>query len=67
MTAQGVSVTLSNMQSGIGPQTAQAVHTSDDRWQVKMSMPAAGRWTLGLDISLSDADKVSVDAPILIK
>jgi len=65
--AKAVSVTLSNRQSGIGPQTVQAVHTSDDQWQARMSLAAAGRWTLGLGISISDAEKVSVDAPILIK
>jgi copper(I)-binding protein len=65
--AKAVSITLSNVQSGIRLQTIQAAHTSDDRWRVRISMPASGRWTLGLDVSISDTDQVSVEAPILIK
>jgi copper transport protein len=67
LTARAVSVTLSNAQSGIAPQTAQAVRTGDDQWLVKMSAPAAGRWMLALGITLPDFDKVSVESPILIR
>jgi hypothetical protein len=34
---------------------------------VTMAAPAAGRWTLGLGIRISANDKVSVEAPILVK
>jgi hypothetical protein len=32
-----------------------------------MSTPVPGRWMLGLGIVISDSDKVSIEAPILIK
>jgi periplasmic copper chaperone A len=65
--AKAVSVTLSHIQSGIRLQTIQAALTSDDRWLVRISMPASGRWALSLGISISDTDKVNVEAPILIR
>ncbi len=67
LTARAVSVTLTNIQSGIAPQTAQAVRTGDDQWLVKMSAPTAGRWMLALGITLPDLDKVSVESPVLIR
>ena len=67
LTAKAVSVTLSNQQLGIGRQTLQATRTSDGQWRVKASMRAPGRWMLGLGISISDTDKVEIEAPILIR
>ena len=67
LTAKAVSVTLSNQQLGIGRQTLQATHTDDDQWHVKTSMLVSERWTLGLGISISDADKVEIESPILIR
>ena len=67
MRAKAVSVTLSNQQLGIGRQTLQAARTSDGQWRVKASMLAPGRWMLGLGISISDTDKVEIEAPILIR
>ena len=66
LTAKAVSVTLSDMQSGGKPETVQALRTSEDQWLVKISSLAAGRWMLGLGISISDTDKINVEAPILI-
>jgi copper(I)-binding protein len=65
--AKAVSVTLSDMQSGIRLQTIQATQTSDDQWRVRISLPASGRWMLALGISIAGTDKVNVEAPILIK
>ena len=65
--AKAVSVTLSNIQSGVRLQTIQAVHTIDDQWHVSMSVPSSGRWMLRLGISISDTDKVNMEAPILIR
>jgi hypothetical protein len=65
--AKAVSVTLSNFQSGVRLQTIQAAHTSNDQWHVSMSVPSSGRWILGLGISISDTDKVNVEAPIFIR
>ena len=66
LTAKAVSVTLTDMQSGKKRETIQAARTSEDRWQVRVSMLPAGRWMLGLGISISDSDRISVEAPILI-
>jgi periplasmic copper chaperone A len=65
--AKAVSVTLANLQAGFEARTSQAERGPDDQWRVKMSTPAPGRWMLGLDIAISDSDKVSVEAPILIE
>jgi copper(I)-binding protein len=67
LTAKAVSVTLTNLQAGVEARTSQAERGHDDQWRVKMSTPVPGRWTLGLGIVISDSDKVSMDAPILIK
>jgi hypothetical protein len=67
LTARAMSVTLSDAKSGKRLQTVQAELTSDDRWHVKISNLAAGRWMLGLGISISDTNKFNVEAPILIK
>jgi periplasmic copper chaperone A len=65
--AKAVSVTLTNLQAGVEARTSQAERGGDDQWRVKVATPAPGRWTLGLGIVISDLDKVSVEAPILIK
>jgi hypothetical protein len=67
LTARAVSVTLSDVKSGARLQTVQAEHGSDDQWHVRIPNLAAGRWMLGLGISISDTDKFSVESPILIK
>ena len=59
-------MTLTEAQSGKQLQTAQAVRTSEDRWHLKVATLKAGRWTLGLGISISETDSVNVEAPILI-
>jgi nitrogen fixation protein FixH len=67
LTAKAVSVTLTNAQTGVGLQTVQAARRGDDQWLAKMSVPKPGRWVLGLGISISDTDKVSVESPIVIR
>jgi hypothetical protein len=66
LAAKSVSVTLTDVQSGKKIETAPAERIDENRWQMKAATLTAGRWTLGLSISISDADKVSVEAPILI-
>ena len=66
MAAKAVSVTLTDPQSGKKLQTEQAVRAAGDRWQLKVATLKAGRWTLGLGISISETDRVNVEAPILI-
>ena len=67
LTAKAVSVTLTDASAGKRLQAVQAEHIADDRWRVKVSDLAAGRWTLGLGISIAGSDTFSVEAPILIK
>jgi copper transport protein len=67
LNAMAVSVTLSNPELGIEPITAQAQRTGDGQWRVQMTAPVAGRWSLGLGILVSDFDKISVEAPVVIR
>jgi copper transport protein len=64
--AKGVSVTLSNPDAGI-ESTAEAQPTGEGQWRVAMAAPVPGRWTLRLDVLISDFDSLSVQAPALIK
>jgi len=64
--AQAVTVTLSNPDKGIAPVTIQAQRTADDRWSAKMAASGAGRWNIGLNITLAPANTVSIASPILI-
>jgi hypothetical protein len=66
LVAQAVSITLTDMQTGKQLEKAQATRAAEDRWRVKIPMLSAGRWMLGLGISISDADRISVEAPISI-
>jgi hypothetical protein len=59
-------VTLGNPDKGIAPVTIQALRTADDQWSVKMPASGAGRWNLGLGITLAPANIVSIKSPILI-
>jgi nitrogen fixation protein FixH len=67
LTATAVSVTLSGPDTGVAPATVQAQRLEDGRWRARMTAPVAGRWTLTLDIRISDSDQISMAAPILIK
>lgn len=67
LNAKGLSVTLSNPEAGIEPATAEAQPAGEGQWHVAMAAPVSGRWTLRLDILISDFDSLSVEAPILIK
>ena len=64
--AQSVSVTLGNPEQGGAPVTTEAQRTADDQWSVKMAASKAGRWNLGLGITLSPANTVNLASPILI-
>ncbi len=67
LNAKGLSVTLSNPEAGIEPATAEAKPAGEGQWRVAMAAPVPGRWTLRLDILISDFDSLSVEAPVLIK
>jgi periplasmic copper chaperone A len=64
--AESVSVTLGNPDKGIASITTQALRTADDHWSVKMAASGAGRWNLGLGITLAPANTISIVSPILI-
>jgi copper transport protein len=65
--AMEVSVSLSNPQAGIQPITRPAVRTEEAQWRVRgVTVPVPGRWTLVLDILISDFDKVRINAPVQI-
>ncbi|MGB3447038.1 MAG: CopD family protein [Xanthobacteraceae bacterium] len=65
--AKGVSVTLSKPDAGIEPATAEAQPAGEGQWWASMAAPVPGRWTLRLDILISDFDSLGVEAPVLIK
>jgi len=67
LTAKAVSVTLTDAQTGVGLQTVQAARRGDGQWLAKMSVAAPEQWVLGLGISISDTDNVSVESPIVIR
>jgi hypothetical protein len=67
LTARAVSVTLSDAKAGKRLHAVQAEHSSDDSWHVRIPDLTAGRWMLGLGISIADSDTFSVESPILIK
>jgi copper transport protein len=67
LAAKALFVTLANEKSGTAPQTAEAERSGDDQWLLKMSAPLAGRWMLGLGITLPNFDRLDVESPIIIK
>ncbi|KGT75019.1 hypothetical protein MA20_37415 [Bradyrhizobium japonicum] len=67
LAAKAVSVTLVDTQSGRKLAPVEASRDGEDSWHVKVAQLTPGRWMLGLGISISEADHVSVESPILIK
>ena len=67
LTAKAVSVTLVEAQTGRKLAPVEALRDGEDSWHVKVAQLTPGRWMLGLGISISEADHVSVESPILIK
>jgi copper transport protein len=67
LVATAVSVTLSRPDIGIEPAVVPAQRTSAGQWRATLAAPVAGHWTLALGILVSDFDKISVEAPILLK
>jgi len=67
LAAKAVSVTFTNPRSKARLEAIDAERRGEDRWFASVKLPAAGRWTLGLVITISDADKVGIEAPIVIK
>jgi len=67
LSAKGVSVSLSSPDNGIEPSITEARSLGDGQWQASMAVPIAGRWTLALDVLISDFDQVHAETEIQIK
>lgn len=67
LTAKAVSVTLVDTQTGRKLAPVEAARDGGDNWHVNVAQLTPGRWMLGLGISISEADHVSIESPILIK
>lgn len=67
LTAKAVSVTLVDTQTGRKLAPVEALRDGEDNWHAKVAQLTPGRWMLGLGISISEADHVSIESPILIK
>jgi len=52
--------------AGIEPVTVQVQRTAGDQWSARMAASGAGRWTLGLGITLAPTNIVNIAAPVLI-
>jgi copper(I)-binding protein len=67
LAAEGLSVTLSNPDSGIAPITTTAERIASDTWLARMLVSEAGKWSLALRIAMTSKEKVEIAAPILIE
>ena len=67
LAAEGLSVTLSNPDSGIAPITTTAERIASDTWRARMLVSEAGKWSLALRIAMTSKEKVEIAAPILIE
>jgi len=67
LAAEGLSVTLSNLESGIAPITTIAERSASDTWRARMLVSEAGEWSLALRIEMTSKEKVEIVAPILIE
>jgi copper(I)-binding protein len=67
LAAEGLSVTLSNLDSGIAPITTTAERVARDTWRARMLVSEAGKWSLALRIAMTSKEKVEIAAPILIE
>lgn len=66
--ARDVTLVLSKLDSGIEPLKRAATKPGDGSWRVdKFVIPVPGRWTVRLDIRVSDFEMVKIEAPADIK
>jgi copper transport protein len=62
-----VALVLANPAAGIEPLQINAVPAGDSRWRIEdLRIPVAGRWTLRVDILVSDFDKVSLEDAVAL-
>ncbi|TGV78985.1 copper resistance protein CopC, partial [Mesorhizobium sp. M2D.F.Ca.ET.145.01.1.1] len=63
-----VTLVLSKRDSGIEPLKRAATKPGDGSWRVgNLVIPVPGRWTVRIDILVSDFDVVKIEAPIDIR
>ncbi|TPM26396.1 copper resistance protein CopC [Mesorhizobium sp. B2-3-5] len=66
--AREVTLVLSKPDSGIEPLKRAATKPGDGSWRVdKLVIPVPGRWTVRLDILVSDFEMVKIEAPVDIR
>jgi copper transport protein len=66
--AKQMTLVLSKPDSGIEPLKRPAKKAGDGTWRVDdLVIPLPGKWTVGLDILVSDFDAVKIEGPIDIR
>ena len=65
--AEGLSVTLSNPDSGIAPITISAERIASDTWRARMLVSEAGQWNLALGIAVTPSEEIEIAAPVLVQ
>jgi nitrogen fixation protein FixH len=66
LSAESVSITLSDPDNGTKLSTITASRSADDGWSAKASL-GPGKWMLALNMAISETDHVEVKSPILVK
>ena len=67
LSAQTLTVALSNPDQNIAPITAKAEQISSDHWRAQMPAMIPGKWSLALGIGIAPNDEVDIEAPVLIE
>jgi copper transport protein len=66
-TAKGVTIFLSNPKAGIEPVRRDADSLDSSNWRIDdLRIPIAGRWTLRVDILISDFEKETLEDDVLL-
>jgi copper transport protein len=65
--AKEVRLSLANPGAGIEPIERTAVRQDDGSWRVEMTLPAAGRWTVELEILVSDFEMIRLGETVAIR
>ena len=67
LAAKEVTLVLANPAAGIEPMRRIARRAGETNWRIDdLRIPVAGRWTLGVEILISDFDKVTVEDTVAL-
>jgi copper transport protein len=67
LAAKEVTLVLANPAAGIEPMRRIARQAGETNWRIDdLRIPVAGRWTLGVEILISDFDKVTVEDTVAL-